>query len=1210
MDKHLRPSRFNAEPNHASSEREWKHWHRTFSNFLTTIDSQRPDKLNTLINYVSADIYEHIADATSYNNAITILQNMYVKPRNDIFNRHLVASRRQSEGETLDQYIQELTKLSKECNFAAVSADQYRQEYIRDSFINGLHSREIRQRLLENNALTMEEAFEKARAMEMAQKHSASFSGTNSISAAIPLTSEHNENSQTALCGTRSTDNINQQTNDKCFFCGLSRHPRSKCPAKESVCNSCSKIGHWRKVCKSGRQNDRQKSSPTTSAAAMPYLAALTSVHKLNNDSTFTTTYIKQKAVKTMVDSGSVACFISRKTAKRLNLFVIPSDRQVTMADASHKSAIDGEAIVDMTLNGKLYTGLTVGIVKNLFIDLILGKDFLKRHKQVTFQFNGSLAPLELASVSNSGLQAMKIDPPPVFTNISPECKPIASKSRRYSHSDATFIQSETNRLLAEGIIEPSISPWRSQVLVTSNESHKKRMVVDYSQTVNTYTNLDAYPLPRIDDMVNKISKYSVFSTVDLKSAYHQIPLKEEDKQYTAFQSGNKLYQFTRLPFGVTNGTAAFQRIIDNIIETEKLEATFGYVDNVTICGHDQNDHDANLQRFFSSAEKYGMTFNPDKSILSAKSITLLGYIIENGNLKPDPVRLKPLIDLPVPLDPASQRSVVGIFAYYCKWIERFSEKIRPLSHNSIFPPPSTVVKAFKLLKEDILKATVTTIDPDVPFTVETDASDFAIAATLNQAGRPVAFFSRTLNASEAKHHSVEKEAYAIVEALRQWRHLLIGRHFKIITDQKSVSFMYNNRTKGKVKNDKIARWRLELSDYQYDIVYRPGINNPAADAFSRAKYCSAMLYTDAKLCEIHNALCHPGITRMNHFVKTRNLPYSINDIKKMTELCQTCSELKPRFHNSTGTLIKATLPFQQLNVDFKGPLPSTSSTRYLLTIVDEFSRFPFAFPCKDMKTETIIKCFEQLFAIFGRPSYIHSDRGTDFLANDLKNYLNSRSIATSRTSRYNPRGNGQVERYNGIIWRTIMLALKTKNLPTTQWETVLPEAMHSIRSLLCTATNCTPHERLFSYQRRATSGNAVPSWLLSPGPVYVKRHVRQSKYDPIVEEAELLEANPEYAFVQFKNGNQSTVSLRDLAPCNKPPEIVEAPPHPLPKTSEAVVPSPSHPPTNGSTITTSQQHSDIPENDAVQENILQPRRSSRHRQPPERFCDTEHSTI
>ena len=211
----------------------------------------------------------------------------------------IVASRRQSEGETLDQYIQELTKLSKECNFAAVSANQYRQEYIRDSFINGLHSREIRQRLLENNALTMEEAFEKARGMEMAQKHSAYFSGTNSISAAIPSTSEHNENSQTALCGTRSTDNINQQTNDKCFFCGLSRHPRSKCPAKESVCNSCSKIGHWGKVCKSSKWPTKIISNHFCSCHAVSCCPDICSQTKqwfyvYHN-------YIKQKAVKTMV---------------------------------------------------------------------------------------------------------------------------------------------------------------------------------------------------------------------------------------------------------------------------------------------------------------------------------------------------------------------------------------------------------------------------------------------------------------------------------------------------------------------------------------------------------------------------------------------------------------------------------------------------------------------------------------------------------------------------------------------------------------------------------------------------------------------------------------------------------------------------------------------------------------------------------------------
>ena len=141
----------------------------------------------------------------------------------------------------------------------------------------------------------------------------------------------------------------------------------------------------------------------------------------------------------------------------------------------------------------------------------------------------------------------------------------------------------EVKRLLKENIIEPSKSPWRAQVQITTNENHKKRMVVDYSQTINRYTQLNTYLLPHIDEMVSNIFKYHIFSTLDLRSAYHQLPTKPEEKPYMAFDACEHLYQFRRIPFGVTNGVTSFQRVIDKIISNEKLKGTVAYIDNVTV---------------------------------------------------------------------------------------------------------------------------------------------------------------------------------------------------------------------------------------------------------------------------------------------------------------------------------------------------------------------------------------------------------------------------------------------------------------------------------------------------------------------------------------------------------------------------------------------------------------------------------------------------
>lgn len=340
--------------------------------------------------------------------------------------------------------------------------------------------------------------------------------------------------------------------------------------------------------------------------------------------------------------------------------------------------------------------------------------------------------------------------------------------------TDKKFIEVETGRMLSEGIIRRSNSPWSAQVLVTTGGSHKKRMAIDYSQTINRVTELGAYPLLNIDEMVNSIARYKVFSTLDLRNVYHQVAIREEERPYTAFEAGGKLYEFNRIPFGVKNGVAAFQHVLDELLSNEKLNGTFVYVDSVTLCGESEEEHDQNLTRFLKVAEEYNLTLYCSKCDFKVRAINLLGYSVKDGEIKPDPEHFQPPWNLPPSKDIAFLCRAIGLLAHYSRWIPNFSEKIRPLAHVNGFPLSTEALQAFENLKEDISNAVVLGVDPSSPFTVETDASDHTIAATLTQNSHPVAFFSCTLSQSERGHSS----AYAIVEALRKWKQNLVGLHF------------------------------------------------------------------------------------------------------------------------------------------------------------------------------------------------------------------------------------------------------------------------------------------------------------------------------------------------------------------------------------------------------------------------------------------------
>ena len=192
MDKYLRPTRFDCDPNTVGVDKQWKHWLKTFENFLVAINSHTPDKLVTLTNYIAPNVYEYIVDCATYDEAIEVLKGLYVKPTNEIYSRHLLATRKQEESESLDQYLQVLRRLSKDCNFTAVTALENEQSYIRDAFINGIRSREIRQRLLEKKILTLDQAFKQAPTPEMEQKNSATYSNPDFHTAATDTCQDEN----------------------------------------------------------------------------------------------------------------------------------------------------------------------------------------------------------------------------------------------------------------------------------------------------------------------------------------------------------------------------------------------------------------------------------------------------------------------------------------------------------------------------------------------------------------------------------------------------------------------------------------------------------------------------------------------------------------------------------------------------------------------------------------------------------------------------------------------------------------------------------------------------------------------------------------------------------------------------------------------------------------------------------------------------------
>ena len=320
-------------------------------------------------------------------------------------------------------------------------------------------------------------------------------------------------------------------------------------------------------------------------------------------------------------------------------------------------------------------------------------------------------------------------------------------------------VERELDRLVEEGVIEPvEHSEWASPLVPVVKEDGSIRVCGDYKQAVNKAIRLDSYPLPRIDDLLASLSGGVSFSKLDLAHAYQQIPLEEGSKKYTTLNTHKGLFQYNRLPFGISSAPAIFQRTMENILRG--MDHVVVFIDDILVTGRNEAEHLKNLNEVLSRLERAGMRLKKRKCAFLLDSVEYLGHVVSAKGLEPSKKKIQAIIDAPVPQDVSQLKSFLGLVNYYGKFLANLSSTLAPLyqllQKKTSWHWGKSQEEAFSRAKQQITSPTVLAhYDPDKELRLSCDASPYGVGAVLSQMEdgeeRPVAFSSRTLAVTEKK---------------------------------------------------------------------------------------------------------------------------------------------------------------------------------------------------------------------------------------------------------------------------------------------------------------------------------------------------------------------------------------------------------------------------------------------------------------------------
>ncbi|KAI8517499.1 hypothetical protein Bbelb_035160 [Branchiostoma belcheri] len=413
-------------------------------------------------------------------------------------------------------------------------------------------------------------------------------------------------------------------------------------------------------------------------------------------------------------------------------------------------------------------------------------------------------------------------------------------------------VKQHVQDMLDQEVIRESCSPWASPVVLVRKKDGDLRFCVDYRR-VNAKTHHDAFPLPRIEESLSALQGAAIFSTLDLASGYWQVAVDEEDKEKTAFSTQFGLFEFNRLPFGLSGAPASFQRLMQHCLGDQNLETLLIYLDDIIVFSSDFDDHLARLDLVFTRLRAHGLKLRPDKCHLFKRRVKYLGHVVSEKEVATDPDKCAVLRDWPEPKTVKQVKSFLGFCSYYRRFVKDFAKIAHPLQKLTVgqagkgkgrrqsAPPFSwspECQKAFDTLKKCLMSADILAYpDFQLPFTLYIDASHDGLGAVLSQeqkgVERVIAYASRGLRPAErnmSNYSSFKLELLGLKWAVTdKFKDYLYGAKCTVFTDNNPLAHLGTAQL-GAVEQ----RWAASLANFDFDVKYRPGKSNVNADVLSR----------------------------------------------------------------------------------------------------------------------------------------------------------------------------------------------------------------------------------------------------------------------------------------------------------------------------------------------------------------------------------------